>query len=45
VLIDKVFERKRGRTWLPLTVDGRAAFESHVAALRRIAGEVDGKAE
>jgi len=36
ILIDKVFERKRPRTWLSLTEVGRAAFERHVAALRRI---------
>ncbi len=36
VHIDKVFEHKRGRTWLALTPRGRAAFDAHVAALRRI---------
>lgn len=36
VLIDKVFERKRARTWLSLTEEGRLAFTAHVAALQRI---------
>lgn len=36
IRIDKVFERKRARTWLSLSGEGRAAFERHVAALRRI---------
>lgn len=36
VLVDKVFERKRPRTWLSLTPSGRRAFESHLDALRRI---------
>lgn len=40
VQIDKVFERKRARTWLTLTPAGRAAFTAHVAALQRLlAGE------
>jgi DNA-binding MarR family transcriptional regulator len=38
VLVDKVFERKRARTWLSLTAAGRAAFEGHIDALNRIAG-------
>ena len=29
---------KRPRTWLSLTPEGHAAFESHVEALRQIAG-------
>lgn len=33
---DKVFERKRARTWLSLTPEGRRAFVAHVAALQRI---------
>lgn len=36
IVIEKVFEGKRPRTWLELTPQGRKAFESHVAALRRI---------
>jgi len=39
LLIDKVFEHRRARTWLSLTPAGRTAFESHLDALRRI---VDG---
>lgn len=42
LLIEKVFERKRPRTWLSLTPEGRAAFEAHVAALRRIVDLGDG---
>jgi DNA-binding MarR family transcriptional regulator len=38
VLMDKVFERKRARTWLSLTAAGRAAFEGHIDALNRIVG-------
>ena len=34
--IDKVFERKRPRTWLSLTPRGRAALAAHVAALHRL---------
>lgn len=40
VQVDKVFERKRARTWLSLTATGRTAFEGHINALRRIAGEL-----
>lgn len=36
IRVEKVFERKRPRTWLSLAPAGRAAFEAHVAALRRI---------
>ena len=36
VLIDKVFERKRARTWLSLTPIGQQAFRAHVAALQRL---------
>ncbi len=36
VRIEKVFERKRPRTWLSLTPGGREAFERHIEALRRI---------
>jgi DNA-binding MarR family transcriptional regulator len=36
ITIDKVFERKRARTWLALTPAGRVAFEEYVAVLRQI---------
>ena len=36
IAIEKVFENKRGRTWLSLTPAGRIAFDEHVQALRRI---------
>ncbi len=36
ITIEKVFENKRGRTWLSLTPAGRIAFDEHVQALRRI---------
>jgi DNA-binding transcriptional ArsR family regulator len=36
IIITKVFEGKRPRTWLSLSPEGRAAFERHVATLRRI---------
>lgn len=38
VRIKKGYVGKRPRTWLSLTSEGRAAFESHLAALREIAG-------
>ena len=38
VVITKVFEGKRGRTWLALSPEGREAFEAHVRVLRRIVG-------
>ncbi len=38
VVITKVFEGKRGRTWLSLSAEGRAAFESHVRVLHQIVG-------
>jgi DNA-binding MarR family transcriptional regulator len=37
VAVRKGFVGKRPRTWLRLTRGGRAAFERHLAALRRIA--------
>ena len=36
VVIAKVFEGKRGRTWLSLSPEGRAAFENHVRVLHQI---------
>ncbi len=42
VVITKVFEGKRGRTWLSLSAEGRAAFENHVRVLRQIVGPVPG---
>ena len=38
VQIKKGFVGKRPRTWAKLTHTGRAAFESHVAALQSIVG-------
>ncbi|GAB49807.1 winged helix-turn-helix domain-containing protein [Mobilicoccus pelagius] len=38
VRIKKGYVGKRPRTWLSLTPEGRAAFESHLTALREIAG-------
>ncbi len=38
VVITKVFEGKRGRTWLSLSGEGRTAFENHVRVLRQIVG-------
>ena len=43
VVITKVFEGKRGRTWLSLSTEGRAAFENHVRVLRRIVGPLAGE--
>jgi len=42
VVITKVFEGKRGRTWLSLSGEGRAAFENHVRVLRQIVGPAAG---
>lgn len=36
VIIEKVFERKKGRTWVKLSPAGRQAFERHVRLLRQI---------
>ena len=38
VTIDKTFERKRPRTWVSLSPEGRVAFEEYVAVLRTIVG-------
>ena len=38
VTVRKGYVGKRPRTWLPLSRDGRKAYESHLAALRAIAG-------
>ena len=38
VKVSKGYVGKRPRTWLSLTGDGRRAYESHLAALRAIAG-------
>lgn len=43
VVITKVFEGKRGRTWLSLSPEGRAAFENHVRVLRQIVGPFGGE--
>lgn len=40
VNVEKGYVGKRPRTWLSLTSKGRRAFETHVAALREIAGGV-----
>lgn len=34
--VDKVFEGKRGRTWLSITDAGRTAFDNHVRTLKEI---------
>jgi DNA-binding transcriptional ArsR family regulator len=36
IIITKVFEGKRPRTWLSLSTAGRTAFEQHVRALQQI---------
>ena len=38
VTVRKGYVGKRPRTWLSLSRDGRKAYESHLAALRAIAG-------
>lgn len=38
VKVRKGYVGKRPRTWLALSRDGRRAYESHLAALRAIAG-------
>lgn len=38
VKVRKGYVGKRPRTWLSLSRDGRAAYDSHLAALRAIAG-------
>ena len=36
ITIEKVFEKKRARTWLALSAEGRAAFDEYVTTLRQI---------
>lgn len=36
VTIEKVFERKRPRTWIALSPEGRKAFEEYIHVLRQI---------
>lgn len=36
ITIDKLFEKKRARTWLAITPAGRAAFDEYLAVLRQI---------
>ena len=36
IIIEKVFEGKRARTWVVLSTSGRIAFEDHVRILRTI---------
>lgn len=36
IIIDKVFEGKRPRTWISLSPKGREAFENHVRVLHQI---------
>lgn len=36
IVIDKVFEGKRPRTWVSLSPSGREAFNHHVQVLRQI---------
>ncbi len=43
IVITKVFEGKRGRTWLSLSAEGRVAFEDHVRVLRQIVGPAAGE--
>jgi DNA-binding MarR family transcriptional regulator len=42
VHVRKGFIGKRPRTWLSLTGSGRQAFQTHLAALRAIAGTAAG---
>jgi DNA-binding MarR family transcriptional regulator len=41
IATDKVFEKRRPRTWVRITHKGRAAFEEEVAALREIVAEAE----
>lgn len=43
IVITKVFEGKRGRTWLALSAEGRTAFDEHVRVLRQIVGPAAGE--
>jgi DNA-binding MarR family transcriptional regulator len=36
IVVNKVFEGKRARTWLSLTQRGREAFDNHVRVLKQI---------
>ncbi len=41
VSIQKVFEKRRPRTWAKITRKGRSAFHDEVAALRQLVAEAD----
>ena len=41
VAIEKTFERRRPRTWVRATREGKAAFAREVAALRALLNRVD----
>jgi DNA-binding MarR family transcriptional regulator len=36
IVIEKVFEKKRARTWVSLSADGRKAFEEYVRVLHQL---------
>lgn len=38
VTVEKAFERKRPRTWVSLSPEGRVAFEEYLGTLREIVG-------
>ncbi len=41
VSLNKVFEKRKPKTYIAATTRGRAAFEEHVAALRQILDQND----
>jgi len=45
IVITKVFEGKRPRTWVSLSTQGRTAFENHVRILRHIVERPTSKSE
>jgi DNA-binding MarR family transcriptional regulator len=43
VHVEKAFERRRPRTWLSATKQGRAAFAAELGALRELISRADGR--
>ncbi len=43
VRIEKTFEKRRPRTWVAVTKQGRAAFRAELGALRALMERIDGR--
>jgi DNA-binding MarR family transcriptional regulator len=42
VSVKKTFERNRPRTWVQITLDGRAALDHQIAAMKALVSRVEG---